>query len=74
MDKFTKKKYIVFVKIGLRDIFVHIKEASLFFLSRISISIFSSLNIVLLGTKFSSNELGYFGVANTLCQTVKGFE
>lgn len=68
-----KKKYIVFVKIGLRDIFVYIKEASLFFLSRISISIFSSLNIVLLGTKFSSNELGYFGVANTLCQTVKGF-
>lgn len=67
-----KKKYIFYVRVGFKQTFLYLKGASSFFLSRVAVTIFSSLNTVLLGTKFPSNELGQYGSANTLCQTCKG--
>ncbi|SEQ46530.1 polysaccharide transporter, PST family [Treponema bryantii] len=61
-----KKKYIYFVRVSLKDTYKYIIEASPFFLSRIAVSIYTTLNTVLLGMRFSSNEIGVYGTANTM--------
>ena len=67
-----KKSYISFVKISIKDIGLTIKEASTFFLSRVAVTAFSTLNTVLLGFKCPSYEVGQYGSANTLTQACKG--
>lgn len=58
-------------KISIRDIFLHLKESAVFFLSRIAVSLYSTLNTVLLGVRFSEAALGQYGVANSLTNTCR---
>ncbi len=58
-------------KISIRDIFSHLKESAVFFLSRIAVSLYSTLNTVLLGVRFSEAALGQYGVANSLTNTCR---
>lgn len=66
-----RKKIITFCKISIKDIFLYLKDSSLFFLSRIASTFYTSLNTVILGFKFPSGEVGQYGVANTLANTCR---
>ncbi|MBD5399780.1 MAG: oligosaccharide flippase family protein [Treponema sp.] len=66
-----KKKIIKLCKVPFTDMLKYLKESSLFFLSRIASSFYTSLNTVLLGSKFSSASVGEYGVANTLTNTMR---
>lgn len=66
-----KKKIIKFCKVSFLEVLIYLKESSLFFLSRIASSFYTSLNTVLLGSRFSSASVGEYGVANTLTNTMR---
>ena len=61
-----KKKYISILRVSLKDTINYIIEASPFFLSRVAVSVYTTLNTVLLGMRFPSNEIGQYGTANTI--------
>lgn len=54
------------IKIKFSEIFFELKKSSAFFLSRIAVSMYQTLNTILLGFKFSSAELANYGAANNL--------
>jgi PST family polysaccharide transporter len=60
---------IGFVSINMT--FKFLRESSIFFLSRIATSIYSTANTLLLGFKFQSGELAQYGAANTLCSSIR---
>lgn len=68
-----KKKYIEKTKVTFREIFMYLKESSTFFLSRVAVSLYTTLNTVLLGFKFNSYAMGQYGVANNLINTGRSF-
>lgn len=54
------------VKVKFSEIFAELKNSSVFFLSRIAVSMYQTLNTILLGFRFSSAELANYGAANNL--------
>lgn len=54
------------LKVNLSDIFSELKVSSTFFISRVAVSMYQTLNTVLLGFTFSSGELAGYGAANNL--------
>jgi len=61
-----KKKYISFIKVSIKDSLLYLKQASIFFISRIAVSMYTTLNTVLLGLKFPASDLALYGTANNL--------
>lgn len=61
-----KKLKIYPVKVKISEIFNELKNSSVFFLSRIAVSMYQTLNTVLLGFRFPSAELANYGAANNL--------
>lgn len=68
-----KKKYIEKTKVSFKEIFMYLKESSTFFLSRVAVSLYTTLNTVLLGFKFNDYAMGQYGVANNLINTGRSF-
>ena len=66
-----KKKYVTFTKVTFLETLMYLKESSLFFLSRIASTFYTSLNTVLLGFNFPSSNVGQYGVASTLTNTCR---
>lgn len=54
------------IKVKFSEIFSELKNSSVFFLSRIAVSMYQTLNTILLGFRFPSAELANYGVANNL--------
>lgn len=61
-----KDKYITFTKVSFKDTIKYIKDASTFFLSRLAVSLYTTLNTVLLKFNVTNEVLGQFGAANSL--------
>lgn len=68
-----KKNYIEKTKVTFKEILMYLKESSTFFLSRVAVSLYTTLNTVLLGFKFSDYAMGQYGVANNLINTGRSF-
>ena len=68
-----KKNYIEKTKVSFKEIFMYLKESSTFFLSRVAVSLYTTLNTVLLGFKFNDYAMGQYGVANNLINTGRSF-
>lgn len=68
-----KKGYIARVKVSIKEIFVYLKESGTFFLSRVAVSMYTTLNTVLLGFNFSESAMGQYGAANSLISTGRSF-
>lgn len=69
----TRKNYISKTKIAIKDVLLYLKESGTFFFSRVAVSLYSTLNTVLLGFKFSDGAMGQYGVANNLINTGRSF-
>lgn len=61
-----KKLRVYPVRVSFKDAFVQLKRSSPFFVSRVAVSMYQTLNTVLLGLKFPSVELAQYGAANNL--------
>jgi PST family polysaccharide transporter len=57
--------------VSIRVTFKFLQESSVFFLSRIAVSMYSTANTILLGFEFQNAELAQYGAANTLSSSVK---
>ena len=68
-----KKGYISKVRVSRKEILVYLKESGTFFLSRVAVSMYTTLNTVLLGFKFSEAAMGQYGAANSLISTGRSF-
>lgn len=68
-----KKGYVAKARVTIKEILVYLKEAGSFFLSRVAVSMYTTLNTVLLGFRFSETEMGQYGAANSLIQTGRSF-
>ncbi|MCM1321955.1 MAG: oligosaccharide flippase family protein [Prevotella sp.] len=66
-----RKKMITFFFVPAKDMFVRLKESSLFFLSRIATTFYTSLNTVILGFNFPEASVGQYGAANTIANTCR---
>lgn len=60
------KKYMVIQKVSVKDTALYFIEAAPFFLSRVAVSVYTTLNTVLLGIRFPSGDMGQYGTANTM--------
>jgi PST family polysaccharide transporter len=58
--------------VSIKETLKFLQESSIFFLSRIATSVYSSANTILLGFEFQSTELAQYGAANTLSSSIKG--
>ena len=70
----VKKEYdIGFIKVNIRDIAQCLKSSSMFFLSRIATTVYTSTNAVIIGSVFGSTSLmmGYYSSADKLINTGK---
>lgn len=65
------KRMIVFSAVPAKAVLLLLRESSLFFLSRIATTFYTSLNTVLLGFKFSRAEVGQYGAANAIANTCR---
>lgn len=68
-----RKRYVEFVRVSVKDSFLYLKQAATFFISRVAVSMYTTLNTVLLGLKFPNAELALYGTANNLtnmCRTM----
>lgn len=54
------------IKIKFSEVIAELKNSSVFFLSRVAVSMYQTLNTILLGFKVSSAELANYGAANNL--------
>lgn len=54
------------VRISFRSVWEELKKSSQFFISRVAVSMYQTLNTVLLGLRFPSAELAQYGAANNL--------
>lgn len=61
-----KKLKLKFVFVGKKDILAELKKSSIFFLSRIAVSMYQTFNTILLGFRFSSESLAFYGASNNL--------
>lgn len=66
-----RTRIIVICNVSLRESLHFLKDSSLYFLSRIASTFYTSLNTVILGFRFPSSEIGQYGVAGTLTNTCK---
>ena len=65
------KRMIIFSTVPTKAVLLLLRESSLFFLSRIATTFYTSLNTVLLGFKFSGAEVGQYGAANAIANTCR---
>lgn len=63
MNVIQLRKYIDFMKIGIKDMAKHVKPAFTFFFLSIAISIYTNLDNVMLGFMTSDADVGYYSVA-----------
>lgn len=68
-----RKGYIARIKVSMKEIMVYLKDSGTFFLSRVAVSMYTTLNTVLLGFKFSEVSMGQYGAANSLISTGRSF-
>lgn len=61
-----KKLKVYPVRVSFKDAFMQLKRSSPFFISRVAVSMYQTLNTVLLGLRFPSAELAQYGAANNL--------
>ncbi len=68
-----RRRYLQRAVVSFRDIFQRLAASSAFFLSRVSVSFYTTLNTVVLGLNCSGAAVGQYGVANTLASTCRSF-
>ncbi|MHB9294112.1 oligosaccharide flippase family protein [Hollandina sp. SP2] len=61
-----RKLGLRFTRVSLGETVQYLRESSSFFLSRVAVSMYQSLNTVVLGFGFSNAEIAQYGAANTL--------
>jgi PST family polysaccharide transporter len=66
-----KKMQIRLGLVSVKITFKLLQESSIFFLSRIAASVYSTANTILLGFEFQSTALAQYGAANTLSSSIK---
>ena len=66
-----RKRMIVFSAVPAKEMFLRLRESSLFFLSRIATTFYTSLNTVLLGFQFPGAAVGQYGAANAIANTCR---
>ena len=69
----VKKKYISYTRVSIIESLLYLRQASVFFVSRVAVSMYTTLNTVLLGLNFNTAELAVYGTANNLtnmCRTM----
>ena len=66
-----RKRMIVFSAVPAKAVLLRLRESSLFFLSRIATTFYTSLNTVLLGFKFPAAVVGQYGAANAIANTCR---
>lgn len=69
--KEVKKLHVKFVFVGKELIIDTIKQSSIYFISRIASTAYSSSNIFILGLISSNSTIALFSVANTIIGTIK---
>jgi len=62
----VRKLHIPPVRVSLKETVQYLRDSSVFFLSRLAVSTYQSLNTVVLGFRFSSGIIAQYGAANTL--------
>ncbi|OUQ31576.1 oligosaccharide flippase family protein [Massilimicrobiota timonensis] len=62
------RKYIKFVKVGVKDIIQHIKPNLILFIPVIAISLYTIMSKIILGNMSNMTEVGYFESANKITQ------
>lgn len=65
------KRMIIFSSVPAKEVFLRLRESSLFFLSRIATTFYTSLNTVLLGFQFPGAAVGQYGAANAIANTCR---
>lgn len=66
-----RKSLIEKSTLSFQDVFMYLKDSSVFFLSRVAVSAYTTLNTVLLGMKFSPQQIGQYGAANNLISSCR---
>ena len=61
-----RKQGMRFTPVTLKETIGYLRESAPFFLSRIAVNMYQSLNTVVLGFRFSNAEIAQYGAANTL--------
>jgi PST family polysaccharide transporter len=61
-----RKLGLRFTRVSFGETVQYLRESSSFFLSRVAVSMYQSLNTVVLGFRFSNAEIAQYGAANTL--------
>ncbi len=61
-----KKLKVYPVRVSFREALLQLRRSSPFFISRVAVSMYQTLNTVLLGLRFPSAELAQYGAANSL--------
>lgn len=67
-----RKMNILPVRVSIKETLQYLRDSSVFFISRIAVSMYSSLNTVVLGFKFSNASIAQYGAANTLISSGRG--
>lgn len=62
------KKYIIFRRVSLNDVYVHVKPNLILFIPVIAISLYTIMDRVMLGMMSSMTEVGYYENSNKLTQ------
>ena len=62
----VRKLHILPVRVSIKETLQYLHDSSVFFLSHVAVSMYQSLNIVVLGFQFSSANIAQYGAANTL--------
>ena len=66
-----RRRLIEWVRPSACGVLSCLGESAAFFLSRVAVSLYSTLNTVLLGLRFPASALGQYGVANNLTNTCR---
>jgi PST family polysaccharide transporter len=70
--KIIRELRMKFVPVSLKETLHYLHESSMFFFARIAVSMYQSLNIVILGFRFSSGDIAQYGAATTLISSGRG--
>lgn len=67
------KKYVSFIKINLKDIFIHIKPMLVLFVATLALTVLNYTDQIMLGKMSSMNQLGYYSNAYKMIEFPVGF-
>jgi PST family polysaccharide transporter len=63
---------IEYISLPIKEIFISMRTSSIYFLSRIASTVYSSSNIIILGFLYDDSKVALFGVAHSLIKNIRG--